>query len=67
MIRGERLVIPMREQEWRYMTGQMNDQCYRGDIGQRMELSLEECEAIITHLPLIISFVIDERPKVVKK
>jgi hypothetical protein len=67
MIRGNRLVIPIREQEWKYMCGQMSDQSYRGDVGQRLELSLEECEAIITHLSLIISFVIEERPKVTTK
>jgi hypothetical protein len=67
MIRGNRLVIPIREREWKYCTGQMSDLSYQGNIGQRMELSLEECEAVITYLPLITTFVIEERSKVVTK
>jgi len=50
-----------------YMASHMGNMSYQADVGQRMELSLEECESILAYLPLIVAFVIEERPKVKTK
>jgi hypothetical protein len=70
MIRGNRIVIPLfsRENEIAFNRSiRMAGDLYHADEVERVELSLDECEAIITHLPQIIEFVITERPKVKKE
>jgi hypothetical protein len=67
MIRGNRLIVPLNLNEYGYIQTHMGGTSYQADIGQRMELSLEECESIITHLPLIVTFVMEERQKIPQK
>lgn len=64
MIRGSRLVIPMRPDDWhRYGQISFNGETYAFEDVPRMEFSLEECESIVANLPIIVEFVIRERPK----
>ena len=62
MKRGNRIVIPLSGEPscvtHRIRFGQEESVF---DIVERVELSLEECEAIINAMPGIIQFVIDER------
>ena len=70
MIRGNRLILNasvLEGQMYYCQSFQMDGKQYIFDKGQRMEFSLQECEAIIAQLPLIVEFVIQERPKEVKK
>jgi hypothetical protein len=61
MIRGNRLVIPVGDPDTHFNRSyQSGDKFYNADVGQRMELSLEECEAIIRELPMLVQFVIEE-------
>lgn len=65
MIRGDRLVIPMDHHCtscYSYSTN-WDGHSYGADSVPRIELSVEECEAIIINMPSIIEFVIRERPK----
>lgn len=62
MIRGGRLVIPVQDYERRHEFMYGGHSFAMEDV-PRMELSLFECEAILGNLPLIVEFVIRERPK----
>jgi hypothetical protein len=69
-IRGNRLVIPLRDPHNDTHCGQafdMGSQHYYKDTVDRLELSIEECAAIVSHLPVIIKFMIDELPKETKE
>lgn len=63
MIRGSRLVIPVRDSPSMYHQMMFDGHSFAFEDVPRIELSLEECEAILTNLPMIIEFVIRERPK----
>ncbi len=64
MIRGNRLVIPTKDGWTSYRSGVMfGDKAYALEDVPRIELSLDECEAVLQYLPVIIEFVIRERPK----
>lgn len=62
MIRGNRLVIPVQDYERRHEIMWGGGSFAMEDV-PRMELSLFECEAILSHLPIIVEYVIRERPK----
>lgn len=70
MIRGNRLVIPLRNPREDTCTCRaftVGDKQYYQDTMERLELSLEECTAIVANLPVIVQFMIEQLPKEAKE
>jgi len=66
MQRGNRLVIPLkgvREEMHSIMAMQFGGREYHSDCTERIELSLEECMAVVANLPTIVNFIIKELPE----
>lgn len=67
MKRGNRLVIPLSNEGCMNRSFAFQGQVYHADIPERIELSLEECAAIVANMPMILNFIIEELPKEASK